>query len=327
MGSRRWWSAALGIALAVGLVVPVAVASPSAAATETTFDDTCADVYGRRPVGNLEKSTDPVAGSSVPAGQTVAVALEWPNSMVAGNRTHRVLECLSVDGGEPRQWAERLFTTDQGMVTLSVVVPSDVEAGSTVCGQSFLKTEGAFGPVTRWSEKTCFPVGTGGTFRALARSKSPESESRPEADRRSTPTTRGSLFSPPSTSSRPSPAPPTGSGDYQAPWPPWEEAPKVAAPPPVTTPTTRASAVTTTTTRKAQGAQAAAPSPGATRAPSQTLPRTGAGLVVLLAVAAVALFSGRTLRKTAHHIEDSLPVEAVPVDDDEEPTLVLGRRW
>jgi hypothetical protein len=63
-----------------------------------------------------------------------------------------------------------------------------------------------------------------------------------------------------------------------------------------------------------------------TRAPSQTLPRTGAGVVVLLGVAGVALFSGRTLRKTAHHIEDNLPVDAVPVDD-EEPTLVLGRRW
>ena len=68
------------------------------------------------------------------------------------------------------------------------------------------------------------------------------------------------------------------------------------------------------------------PAAAPTRAPSQTLPRTGAGVVVLLGVSAVALFSGRTLRKTAQHIEDNLPVEALPVDDDE-PTLVLGRRW
>ncbi|HYH48568.1 MAG TPA: hypothetical protein VEG38_03370 [Acidimicrobiia bacterium] len=327
MGSRRSWSAVLGIALAVGLAVPLAMASPSGAATETTFDDTCADVYGKRPVGDLDKSTDPVAGSSVPSGQTVSITLQWPNSMVAGNRTHRVLECLSVDGGEPRQWAERMFTTDQGAASLSVVVPSDVEPKSTVCGQSFLKTEGPFGPVTRRSEKTCFPIGAGGTFKALARSPSPPSESRPEPESRSTPTTRGSLFrSPPSTASRPAPAPRSSSSDYQAPWPPWEEAPNVAAPP-ITTPTTTRAAAVTTTTRKAQAAQTAAPSPGATRAPSQTLPRTGAGLVVLLAIAAVALFSGRTLRKTAHHIEDNLPVEAVPVGDDDEPTLVLGRRW
>jgi hypothetical protein len=90
-------------------------------------------------------------------------------------------------------------------------------------------------------------------------------------------------------------------------------------------------ASTTTTTaaakpRKAQGSQSAAPAAAPTRAPSQTLPRTGAGVVVLLGVAAVTLFSGRTLRKTAHHIEDNMPVDAVPVDD-EEPTLVLGRRW
>jgi hypothetical protein len=94
-----------------------------------------------------------------------------------------------------------------------------------------------------------------------------------------------------------------------------------------------ASATTSTTTakaapRKAAGSQSAAPVTAPTRAPSQTLPRTGAGVVVLLGVAAVALFSGRTLRKTAHHIEDSMPVDAVPVDDDDdEPTLVLGRRW
>ena len=81
--------------------------------------------------------------------------------------------------------------------------------------------------------------------------------------------------------------------------------------------------------RKAQGSETAAPAAEPTRAPSQTLPRTGAGVVVLLGVAAVALFSGRTLRKTANHIEDSLPVDAVPVggDDDDEPTLILGRRW
>jgi hypothetical protein len=78
---------------------------------------------------------------------------------------------------------------------------------------------------------------------------------------------------------------------------------------------------------KGQGSESAAPSAAPTQAPSQALPRTGAGVVVLLGVAGVALFSGRTLRKTAHHIEDSIPVDAVPVDDEQEPTLILGRRW
>ncbi len=99
-----------------------------------------------------------------------------------------------------------------------------------------------------------------------------------------------------------------------------------AAPPVSTTPTT--SKATTATTRRAQGTESAAPAGTPVRAPSQALPRTGAGVVVLLGMAAVALFSGRTLRKTAHHIEDvHLPVDAVPVDDRDEPTLVLGRRW
>jgi hypothetical protein len=95
-----------------------------------------------------------------------------------------------------------------------------------------------------------------------------------------------------------------------------------------TPPTTTAPLATTPAPRKSSGAQTAAPAtrtqPGA---PTGTLPRTGAGIIVLLGVAAVALFSGRTLRKASDHIADNLPVPAVPVNDDEEPTLVLGRRW
>jgi hypothetical protein len=330
MSSRGRWSAAVGMALALGLFVPVGLAGPAGAA-QTTFTDTCDEVYGERAIGDLDKTTDPVAGSAVSSGDTVSVLLQWPNKMVAGNRTHRVLECLSVDGGAPRQWAERQFTTDQGAVTFEAVVPSGLSAKSTICSQSFLKTEGAFGPVTRWSEKTCFPLDPSGAIHAFSRIPSPPSQSKPEPENRSTPTTRGPLFSSPpsqSPSSRtPSPPSGTGSGDYKPPWPPWEKTPRVAASPPVTTPTT-SKAASPSTPRKAQGTEVAAPaSQGATRAPSQTLPRTGAGVVVLMAIAGVALFSGRTLRKTANHIEDNLPVEAVPVDDDQEPTLVLGRRW
>jgi hypothetical protein len=260
----------------------------------------------------------------VTSGQTVKITLQWPTFAVAGERPNRVLECLSIDGGAPRLWAERSFTSGSGTVTLAAVVPAGLGVKSTVCGQSFLKTKGSFGPVTRWSEKTCFPAAKDNSFHALSRIPSPPVASSPQPDSRSsTPTTRGPIFSPPPPSSS---TPPSSSDDYQAPWPPWEKAPRVSAAPPVT-PTTLPS--TTPTTRKAQGTESAAPAPGTTtRAPSQTLPRTGAGVVVLMAVAAVALFSGRTLRKTAHHIEDvHLPVDAVPVDDEEEPTLVLGRRW
>ena len=318
MSRRGWLAAAIGIAMAVGLAAP-------AGAAETTFDDTCADVYGHRPVGDLEKTTDPTAGNAVMSGQRVAVTLTWPTFAVAGERSHRVIECLSVDGGTPRLWAERQFRSADGTVTLSTVVPEGMSAKSTVCGQSFLKTRGSFGPVTRWSEKTCFPAAKESKFSALARSGSPKESSSPQPENRSTPTTRAPLFSAPPESppkSVPS-SPPKGSGEYQAPWPPWEREPRVSDSLPV--------ASTTTTTskakpRKAQGSEAAAPASAPAQAPSKTLPRTGAGVVVLLGVAGVVLFSGRTLRKTAHHIEDSIPVDAVPVDD-EEPTLVLGRRW
>ena len=268
MSSRGWRSALIGVALAAGVALPLAglvgLASPAGAA-ETTFDDTCADVYGHPPAGDLDKTTDPVAGSAV-------------------------------------------------------------ASGSTVCGQSFLKTQGSFGPVTRWSEKTCYPVGNAASFHALSRVPSPPSGSSApppskSPDSRTTPSTRGPYSS----------SPPSGRGDYKAPWPPWEteSRPPITAPPVVVTPTTVApSAKAAPAPRTASGTQSAAPATQApVRQPSQTLPRTGAGIIVLLAVAAVALFSGRTLQKASDHIAENRPVPAVPVEDEEEPTLILGRRW
>ena len=320
MSRRGWWAAAIGIALTIGCAAP-------AGAAETTFDDTCADVYGHRPVGDLDKTTDPTAGNAVVSGQRVSVTLTWPTFSVAGERTHRVIECLSVDGGAPRLWAERQFRTAEGTISLSTVVPQGLSANSTVCGQSFLKTKGSFGPVSRWSEKTCFPAGKEGKFSALARSPSPKQAPSPQPESRVTSTTRKPLFSAPPESppkSVPS-SPPKSSDEYVPPWPPWEKEPRLDESPPVasTTPTTFSAKE-----RKAQGSEAAAPTAApTTKAPSQALPRTGAGVVVLLGVAGVALFSGRTLRRTAYYVEENIPVDAVPVDDEEEPTLVLHRRW
>jgi hypothetical protein len=324
MRSRRRSLFVVGAALAV-----VALAAPAARAAETTFTETCADVYGKRAVGDLDKTTDPSPGSTVLSGQRVTVTLEWPTFAVAGERAHRVMECLSVDGGPPRLWAERQFTSAEGSVSLSAVVPTGLEPKSTVCGQSFLKTQGSFGPVTRRSEKTCYPGGKSGSFSALARSPSPPSE-RNAPENRSTPTTRAPLFSPPSDSPWPSPPSSSTSRDenFAPPWPPWEKAPRVAASPPATTVTTAAPAERTPTTRKSAAAEEAAPATTSTGAPSSTLPRTGAGVVVLIGIAAVALFSGRTLRRASYVIEDNLPVPAVPIDDEDlDPTLVLGRRW
>ncbi|HET9770547.1 MAG TPA: hypothetical protein VFS16_06645 [Acidimicrobiia bacterium] len=317
----------MGVALvAAGFAAP----SPAGAATETTFDETCADVYGKRAVGDLDKTTDPPPGSTVTSGQRVTVTLQWPTFAVAGQRAHRVMECLSIDGEAPQLWAERRFTSAEGTVSFSAAVPNNLGAKSTVCGQSFLKTEGSFGPVTRRSEKTCYPAGKNGSFTALARSPSPPAE-RSAPEKRSTPTTRAPLFSPPSQSPSPSPSPspPSGSEEFAPPWPPWEKAPRVSASPPATTVTTTAALESTPTTRKSAAAEeVASPATAPTSAPSNALPRTGAGVVVLIGIAAVALFSGRTLRRASYVIEDHLPVEAVPYDDlEDDPTLVLGRRW
>jgi hypothetical protein len=316
------------LALVVGPALPLISWARPAGAAGTTFDDTCADVYGHRSEGDLDKTTDPVAGSSVAPGQEVGITLQWPTFSVAGPRNHRIMDCLSVDGHPAQLAADRRFTTDGGSVTLAETIPAGLASGSTVCGQSFLKTQGSFGPVTRWSEKTCYPVGKGSSFHALSRVPSPpaSSASPPPSkspENRSTPTTRGPYSS----------SPPSGSGEYKAPWPPWEKAPRESAapPPPASTSTTTATAPKTSSAKPhtASGTQTAAPATQApVQAPSQTLPRTGAGIVVLLAIAAVALFSGRTLQKASDHIAGNLPVPAVPIEDEaDEPTLVLGRRW
>src|SRR5438132_3495321 len=119
MSRRGWWSAAMVVGLAVGVAAPAAAAG----ATETNFTETCADVYGHRAIGDLDKTTDPAPGSSVTSGQAVAVTLRWPTFAVAGQRVHRVMDCLSIDGGAPQLWADRQFTTAEGTVSLSEVVP------------------------------------------------------------------------------------------------------------------------------------------------------------------------------------------------------------
>src|SRR5947207_6663599 len=213
MSSRGWRSAVIGVALAAGVALPLAglvgLASPAGAA-ETTFDDTCADVYGHPPAGDLDKTTDPVAGSAVASGQDVNVTVKWPTFAVAGPRSHRLMECLSVDGHAAQLAADRQFTTADDTVTLTETIPAGLASGSTVCGQSFLKAQGSFGPVTRWSEKTCYPVGNAASFHALSRVPSPPSGSSApppskSPDSRTTPSTRGPYSS----------SPPSGRGDYK----------------------------------------------------------------------------------------------------------------
>src|SRR5438552_3848284 len=98
MSTRGCWLAVAGVAVALGLAVPVVALAAPAGATDTTFNESCADVYGHRAIGDLDKTTDPSAGSAVSSGQEVGVRLHWPTFAVAGPRAHRVLECLSIDG-------------------------------------------------------------------------------------------------------------------------------------------------------------------------------------------------------------------------------------
>ena len=116
MSSRGWRSAVMGLALLVGPALPLITVARAAGAAETSFDETCADVYGHRADGDLDKTTDPVAGSPVAPGQEVNVTVKWPTFAVAGPRAHRIMECLSVDGHPAQLAADRQFTSDEGTV-------------------------------------------------------------------------------------------------------------------------------------------------------------------------------------------------------------------
>ena len=114
MSSRGWWCGGDRDRPRRRSVSPHPPAPP-----RPRFDDTCADVYGKRAVGDLDKTTDPAPGSPVTSGEQVSVTLTWPTFAVAGERAHRVMECLSIDGGAPRLWADRQFTSASGTVSLA----------------------------------------------------------------------------------------------------------------------------------------------------------------------------------------------------------------
>jgi hypothetical protein len=268
MGRRAWMAGVLGVATVV------LFAGPAEAQTEAIFPETCPQVFGHAPAGNLDKRTDPAPQSTVTPGRPVGVDLRWPNQVLAGERLHKVMECASVNGAAmPRPLAERQLVSAEGAMHLSAVVPSGLPAGSKLCSQSVLITKGPWGPIRRWSETTCYRVGAAaGTFRPMSRA--------------------------PSSPAPPSPTPSTRTPDTLPLAPPLPPLPPRSATSPDTIPSPQLTAPPLPPLPPRQAA-AAPTSQAGTTPPSRQLARTGGKTIVLFVLVffgAVALGIGRMLQ-------------------------------
>jgi hypothetical protein len=338
--------ACVGAAVAIATLVLLAgPAATPAAAEETTFSETCSEVFGRGPAGDLDKSTNPTPDSMVAPGQTIDVTLRWPNKFVAGDRPHRLIECATTNGGAPWQWAERRMVSAEGTTTLSVAVPSGSDAGSKVCAQSILVTKGSFGPVRRWSETTCHRVAAvekkamaplvrrdeeGPTTSTTSEDEEGEEEKRrkeeekrrkeeearrkeeerrrKEQEKETTTTVKTEVTLPPSTSPSETTTSSTAPAPVVAPSPPPTRAPLAApAPPPPKAPVVSA------------GRPGARPQAGGAP-PAGQLARTGTGVLGLFILGAITLTTGRLLRRAfpARGCRSKAP-ETLPEDAERVP--------
>lgn len=101
--------------------------------------DTCPEVLRGRPTGNLDKTTVPADGSTVRAGQEIAVTLRWDEGDFPGAQLHKALDCVTVNG----ELSEALSVqsrdpVNNGTFEHSYVVPADLQPGSRLCDRGFV---------------------------------------------------------------------------------------------------------------------------------------------------------------------------------------------
>ena len=127
--------------LIVAGVLFTALAAPAGATPSHPggIVDTCPEILRGRPTGNLEKTTLPADGSTVRAGQQVAVTLRWDEGDFPGVQLHKALDCVTVDGelSEPLSVQSRDPVND-GTFEHSFVVPADLKPGSRLCDRGFV---------------------------------------------------------------------------------------------------------------------------------------------------------------------------------------------
>ncbi|MDQ1517459.1 MAG: hypothetical protein QOE80_3289 [Actinomycetota bacterium] len=171
--------------------------------------DTCPEILRGRPTGNLEKATLPADGSTVRAGQPVAVTLRWDQGDFSGAQLHKALDCVTVNGEVSEALSvQSRDPANDGTFEHSFVVPADLEPGSRLCDRGFVSGPGSVGDFAgHKSNDVCFDV--------AAPSEGPPG---------STPVAA------PDTTPGPTPPPVTGSRPPAAPSSPEAPTPDIAAP-------------------------------------------------------------------------------------------------
>jgi hypothetical protein len=148
--------------LIVAGVLFTALAAPAGATASHPggIVDTCPEILRGRPTGNLEKATLPADGSTVRAGQQVAVTLRWDQGDFSGVQLHKALDCVTVNGelSEALSVLSRDLAND-GTFEHSFVVPADLKPGSRLCDRGFVSGTGVVGDFDgHKSNDVCFDV-------------------------------------------------------------------------------------------------------------------------------------------------------------------------
>ncbi len=164
-GRVRMGTVAFGIGVTGALVAvgpgwttggPKAGAESQAAYMERT----CSRVIRNPPLGGLDKTTVPAAGSAVTPGQQVLVTLRWDTGEWDGPYLHKTIDCVTVNGNRrPDSSVEEKPTLNDGVFETTVTIPDGLVEGDEVCDQGFLSGDASGGGFEQASSPpVCFTV-------------------------------------------------------------------------------------------------------------------------------------------------------------------------
>jgi len=145
----------LGAASLLGAWIPLGVAS-----ADTPTNGACNGAFTGTPPGSLAKATNPTAGSTVVAGQNIAVTVTWSITDWTDAMLNQIHDCVQINGTDIAALnAEEKPTNNDGSWTTSYAIPSDAVAGDTVCDRASLSGNPSPGnESTQKSNKVCFTV-------------------------------------------------------------------------------------------------------------------------------------------------------------------------
>jgi hypothetical protein len=107
----------------------------------------CRKIFGSEPTGDLEMTTTPEKGGTVPAGGEIVLDLSWDADMLGGPQLHGWAVCVTIDGEHVDELSVgKGNVVNSGSLTRPVQVPATAKPGSEICTQAIVV--GQMGDVT-----------------------------------------------------------------------------------------------------------------------------------------------------------------------------------